>query len=192
MIIRYNLVFSAFLAVRCENIKCWFISILAKKFRASRIHRNMLRRQDDCPGHPWGRWSLPSTFSVMIGAYFLTTFPFLCGVSIANIYFWVKHYGDVIVGAMASQITSLAIVYSTFYSCTDQGNIKSPRHWPLCREFTGDRWIPAQMASNAENVSIWWRHHGCVRYGLPDTAYSRLSNNVKEGISTKSRSVRHI
>ena len=23
----------------------------------------------------------------------------------------------------------------------------------------GDRWIPAQMASNAENVSIWWRHH---------------------------------
>ena len=21
---------------------------------------------------------------------------------------------------------------------------------------------PAQMASNAENVSIWWRHHGCA------------------------------
>ena len=21
-------------------------------------------------------------------------------------------------------------------------NIKVPRHWPLCREFTGDRWIP--------------------------------------------------
>ena len=38
-------------------------------------------------------------------------------------------------------------------------NIKAPRHWPLCGEFTGDRWIPPQMASNAENVSIWWRHH---------------------------------
>ena len=38
-------------------------------------------------------------------------------------------------------------------------NIKAPRHWPLCGEFTGDQWIPAQMASNAENVSIWWRHH---------------------------------
>ena len=38
-------------------------------------------------------------------------------------------------------------------------NIKVPRHWPLCGEFTGDRWIPRQMASNAENVSIWWRHH---------------------------------
>ena len=21
-------------------------------------------------------------------------------------------------------------------------NIKAPRHWPLCWEFTGDRWIP--------------------------------------------------
>ena len=30
-------------------------------------------------------------------------------------------------------------------------NIKAPRHWPC--EF------PAQRASNAENVSIWWRHH---------------------------------
>ena len=27
-------------------------------------------------------------------------------------------------------------------------------------EFTGDREFPAQRARNAENVSIWWRHHG--------------------------------
>ena len=38
-------------------------------------------------------------------------------------------------------------------------NIKALCHWPLCGEFTGDRWIPAQMPSNAETVSIWWRHH---------------------------------
>ena len=38
-------------------------------------------------------------------------------------------------------------------------NIKAPRHWPLCEEFTGAGEFPAQMASNAENVSIWWRHH---------------------------------
>ena len=38
-------------------------------------------------------------------------------------------------------------------------NIKAPRHWPLCREFTSDRWIPAEMASNTENVSIWWHHY---------------------------------
>ena len=38
-------------------------------------------------------------------------------------------------------------------------NIKAPRHWPLWGEFTDDRWIPPQRASDAENVSIWWRHH---------------------------------
>ena len=40
------------------------------------------------------------------------------------------------------QITSLTIVYSTVYSGADHKNIKAPRHWPLCREFTGERWIP--------------------------------------------------
>ena len=46
-------------------------------------------------------------------------------------------------------------------------NIKAPRHWPLCGEFTGE--FPAQMASNAENVSIWWRHHAiwfCLIHAL--------------------------
>ena len=40
-------------------------------------------------------------------------------------------------------------------------NIKAPRHWPLCGEFTGTGDFPAQRSSYAENVSIWWRHHGC-------------------------------
>ena len=52
------------------------------------------------------------------------------------------HYNDVIMGTMTSQNTSLMIVYSTVYSDADQENIKAPRHWPLCGEFTGDRWIP--------------------------------------------------
>ena len=70
------------------------------------------------------------------------------------------HYGDVIMDAIASQITSITIVYSTVHSDANKRNIKVLRHWPLCREFTGDRWIPRTDASNAENVSIWWRHHG--------------------------------
>ena len=37
-------------------------------------------------------------------------------------------------------------------------NIKAPRHWSLWGEFTGE--FPAQMASNAENVSIWLYRHG--------------------------------
>ena len=57
--------------------------------------------------------------------------------------FYIYHCNGVIKGAIASQITSLTIVYSSVYSVADKKkNIKFPRHWPLCREFTGDRWIP--------------------------------------------------
>ena len=69
-----------------------------------------------------------------------------------------NHYNDVIMGTEASQITDVSIVCSTVSSGHLKENIKAPRHWPLCGEFTGDRWIPPQKASNAENVSIWWRH----------------------------------
>ena len=60
---------------------------------------------------------------------------------------------------MASQTTSLTVVYSYVYSEQIKENIKVPRHWPLCGEFTGTGEFPAQRASYAENVSIWWRHH---------------------------------
>ena len=71
------------------------------------------------------------------------------------------HYSDVIMGALASQITGVPIVYSTSTVCsgTDQRNIKALRHWPLWGEFPVDREVPVQRASDAENVSIWWRHH---------------------------------
>ena len=39
-------------------------------------------------------------------------------------------------------------------------NTKAPRHWPLCGKFTGTGEFPAQRVSNADDVSIWWRHHG--------------------------------
>ena len=42
-------------------------------------------------------------------------------------------------GTMVSQITSVKIVYSNVYSAQIKENIKAPRHWPLCGEFTGDR-----------------------------------------------------
>ena len=51
------------------------------------------------------------------------------------------HYSDSIMRAMASQITTVSIVYPTVCSGADK-NIKTLRHWPLWGEFTGDRWIP--------------------------------------------------
>ena len=40
--------------------------------------------------------------------------------------------------AMASQITSLTIVYSTVIQAQINENIKDPRHWP---GHSSDRWI---------------------------------------------------
>ena len=57
-------------------------------------------------------------------------------------------------GAMASQITSLTIVCSTVHSGADHRKHQSSASlafvWGI---------HPAQMVGNAENVSIWWRHH---------------------------------
>ena len=54
----------------------------------------------------------------------------------------------------------------SFVQAQIKENIKAPRHWPLRGEFTGHRWNPSQRASNAENVSIWWRHHSFVVSGF--------------------------
>ena len=68
----------------------------------------------------------------------------MAGVSFA-------HYNDVIMGMIASQITSLTIVYSTVYSDADQrkhqssaslafvqgihrGPVNSPHKWPVTRK----------------------------------------------------------
>ena len=63
-------------------------------------------------------------------------------------------------GTMASQITSLTIVYSNVYSDADQKKTWKPRVTGLCAgnsPVTGE--FLAQRASNAENISIRWRHN---------------------------------
>ena len=41
------------------------------------------------------------------------------------------NYNDVIMGAMASQITGVSIVCLTLCSGADQRKHQTPRHWPL-------------------------------------------------------------
>ena len=65
--------------------------------------------------------------------------------------FWI-YYSDVIMGTMASQITNLTIVYSAVYSGADEENI---RVTGLC---AGN----SPVTSNAENISIEWRHHELI------------------------------
>ena len=72
----------------------------------------------------------------------------------------VEYQSIMIMALHCRQITSLMVVYSAVIRAQIKENIKAPRHWPLCGEVTGTGEFPAQMVSNAENVSIWWRHHG--------------------------------
>ena len=76
-----------------------------------------------------------------------------------------RHYNGVIMGAIASQITSLTIVFSTVYLDTDQrkhqssaslsfvrgihrGPVNSPHKWPVTRK----------MLPFDDVIMLWWRH----------------------------------
>ena len=82
-----------------------------------------------------------------------------------------SHYHDVIMGAMASQITSVTIVYSTVYSGADQRKHHAPRHLLLCGEFTGDR-----CNSRPCRISITVTSHEC--YGFSNKQLERLLSNL--------------
>ena len=69
------------------------------------------------------------------------------------------HYIDVTMTTMASQITSLAVVYSIVYSGADQRKHQSSASLAFVRGIHRDRGIPRTKDQLRENVSIWWRHH---------------------------------
>ena len=62
-------------------------------------------------------------------------------------------------GAMASELPTSPLFTQPFIWAQFIENIKTLRHWPLCGESPVTGEFPAQMASNAENISIWWPHH---------------------------------
>ena len=99
--------------------------------------------------------------------------------------FRIHHYNDVIMSLIASQISSLTIVYSTFYSGADQrkhqsASLASVRGIQRAGEF------PAQRASNAENISIWWRHHDTV-YAKPIQAETRKNRQNSQSLNFDKR-----
>ena len=70
------------------------------------------------------------------------------------------HYNDVTMRAMASQVTSLTIVYSNVYSGTDQRKHQSSTSLAFVRGI--HRWpvnSPHKGPVTCKNVSIRWRHH---------------------------------
>ena len=85
----------------------------------------------------------------------------------------VTHYGDVIMDEIASQITSLTIVYSTVYSDEDQrkhqssaslafvrgihrGPVNSPHKWPVTRKmFPFDDVIMGELWGASHVFFVW-------------------------------------
>ena len=81
------------------------------------------------------------------------------------------HYDDVIMGAIASQITSLTIVHSTVYSDADQrkyqsaaslafvrgihrGPVNSPHKWPVTRKLFPFDGVIMQMTGHSLVITV--------------------------------------
>ena len=77
------------------------------------------------------------------------------------------HYSDDIMGAMPSQTPASRVFTQSSASLAFVWGIL-----PVTGEF------PAQKASNAENVSIWWRHHGFYHNRQPDSVFGGQINNM--------------
>ena len=101
-------------------------------------------------------------------------------------WFTLSHYNDVRMSTMASQITSLTIVYSTVYSGADER--KHQRSALLALVW---RIFPAQRASNAENVPNWWRHHVCFvvvsRMSHETTLKIKLRSHMRGAVAERRR-----
>ena len=95
------------------------------------------------------------------------------------------HYCDVIMGTMASQITSLTIVYSTVYSDADQRKHQSAASLAFMRGIHRDRWIPRTNGQRRgkcfhlmTSSCSWKRVHFCsitVLQLVPNNCFSTSS-----------------
>ena len=72
-------------------------------------------------------------------------------------------------GAITSQITGLA--YQCLLNRLFGRRAKKTSKLRVTGFYVGNSpatgEFPAQMASNAENVSIWWGHHDHVKFEIP-------------------------
>ena len=87
------------------------------------------------------------------------------------------HYNDVIMGMIASQITSLYILNRLFRRRSKKTSKLLVTG--LCAgNSPGTGEFLAQTASNAENVSIWWRYHGIANFSESKPMCRGLSNQL--------------
>ena len=94
------------------------------------------------------------------------------------------HYDDVIMGAIASQITSLTIVYSTVYSDADQRKHQSSASLAFVRRIhqrqvnSPHKWPVTQKMFPFDDV---------IMKGFLSSTYKKTKSNRAQGISTEHR-----
>ena len=98
----------------------------------------------------------------------------------------INHYGDVLMGEIPSQITSLTIVYSTVYSDADQRKHQSSASLAFVCGIHRDRWIPrtkGQLRGKCFHLmtSSWWSlksHFCCLKWKVAHT-YLKFGNGYE-------------
>ena len=100
---------------------------------------------------------------------------------------WLYHYGDVLKGTIASQITSLTIVYSTVYSDADQRKhqssaslafvweihrepMSSPHKWPVTRKMFPFDDVNMSKQSNWKQKRKF-RQHNAILVSMPSVCW---------------------
>ena len=82
---------------------------------------------------------------------------------------------------MASHTVASRLFTQPFNQAQIKENIKAPHHWPCAGKSPVTGEFPAQRASNAANISIWWPHHVCTHPGMYCTAWCYLANIISPG-----------
>ena len=141
---------------------CWCTRVGEAKLKYEEIKftNSQNNSVDIIQSKPWAYFRGLYWYCILVGHETVVLYSYCVQCVPKNVHTMLLPYGDVIMGAMAFQITGVSIVYSTVCSGADQRKhqrsaslafVRGIHRWPF--EF------PPQRASNAENVSIWWRHH---------------------------------
>ena len=92
-----------------------------------------------------------------------------------------RHYNDVIRTTLASQITSLAVVYSTVYSVADQRKHQSSSSLAFVWGIHHDRWIPrtkGQLRGKCFHLmTSSWKHIDLCFVSSPKPGKERIYKN---------------